>query len=58
MEKIQLTIDGKEVTGSRGQTILEIARENGIDIPYLCYHPRVSKTGACRICIVRVTIKC
>ncbi len=54
MEKIQLTIDGKEVTGSRGQTILEIARENGIDIPYLCYHPRVSKTGACRICIVRV----
>ncbi len=54
MEKIQLTIDGKEVTGGRGQTILEIARENGIDIPYLCYHPRVSKTGACRICIVRV----
>ncbi len=44
----------KEVTGGRGQTILEIARENGIDIPYLCYHPRVSKTGACRICIVRV----
>lgn len=54
MEKIQLTIDGKEVTGGRGQTILEIARENGIDIPYLCYHPRVTKTGACRICIVRV----
>ncbi len=54
MEKIQLAIDGKEVTGSRGQTILEIARENGIDIPYLCYHPRISKTGACRICIVRV----
>ncbi|RPI97428.1 MAG: formate dehydrogenase subunit alpha, partial [Spirochaetales bacterium] len=54
MEKIQLTIDGREVTGGRGQTILEIARENGIDIPYLCYHPRVSKTGACRICIVRI----
>ncbi len=54
MEKIQLTIDGREVTGGRGQTILEIARENHIDIPYLCYHPRVSKTGACRICIVRI----
>lgn len=54
MDKIQLTIDGREVTGNRGQTILEIARDNGFDIPYLCYHPRISKTGACRICIVRV----
>jgi len=54
MEKIQLTIDGREVTGNRGQTVLEIARENGFDIPTLCYHPRVSKTGACRLCIVRV----
>ncbi len=54
MEQVQLTIDGKRVTGSKGQTILEVARDNGIDIPYLCYHPRISKTGACRICMVRV----
>lgn len=54
METIQLTIDGREVTGKRGQTILEIARANSIDIPHLCYHPRVSKTGACRVCLVRV----
>ena len=54
MDTIQLTIDGKQVTGKKGQTILEIARNNNIDIPYLCYHPRISKTGACRICLVRV----
>lgn len=54
MEEIRLSINGKEVTGKKGQTILEVALANGIDIPYLCYNPKVSKTGACRICIVRV----
>jgi predicted molibdopterin-dependent oxidoreductase YjgC len=54
MDKIQLTIDGMEVTGSKGQTILEIALENGFDVPYLCYHPKISKTGACRICMVKI----
>ncbi len=54
MDSIQLTINGRQVSGRKGQTILEIARDNGIDVPYLCYHPRISKTGACRICLVRV----
>lgn len=54
MEKITLTIDGKEVTGTAGQTIMEVARENGFHIPHLCYHPKLSKTGACRLCIVRI----
>lgn len=54
MQEIKFTIDGKDVTGRKGQTILEVALKNGIDIPYLCYHPKVSKTGACRMCIVRV----
>ncbi len=54
MNKITLTIDGRGVSGRPGQTILEVALENGIDIPYLCYHPRISKTGACRMCLVRV----
>lgn len=54
MEEIRITIDGTEVKGTKGDTILEIAHANGFDIPYLCYHPRISKTGACRICLVRV----
>ena len=54
MDEITLTIDDRTVTGRADQTILEIALENGIDIPYLCYHPRLSTSGACRICLVRV----
>ncbi len=54
MEKIQFTIDGRMVTAEKGKTILEIALENGIDVPHLCYHPKVSKTGACRLCIVKI----
>jgi predicted molibdopterin-dependent oxidoreductase YjgC len=51
---VKLTIDGREIKAKKGQTILEAAREHGIYIPSLCYHPRISRTGACRICIVRV----
>lgn len=51
---VKITIDGQEINAHRGQTILETAREHNIFIPSLCYHPRISKTGACRICIVRV----
>jgi predicted molibdopterin-dependent oxidoreductase YjgC len=54
MEEIRLTIDGKSVAARRGQTILEVARENNIDIPTLCYHSHLSKSGACRICLVRI----
>ena len=54
MDEIKLKIDGKEVTGTAGQTIMEVARENGFHIPHLCYHPKLSKTGACRLCIVRI----
>ena len=57
MDRIRLTIDGKEVVGREGQTILEVASENDIRIPHLCYHPKLSKTGACRLCIVRINGK-
>jgi NADH dehydrogenase/NADH:ubiquinone oxidoreductase subunit G len=39
---VKLTIDGREVTGRPDQTILEVAKENGIYIPTLCYHERLS----------------
>jgi len=53
-QKISLTIDGKEVDASPGQTILDVARENGIYIPTLCYYPKTTKVGACRVCVVEV----
>ena len=38
MEQIKITINGRELTGSRGETILNIAAANGIEIPNLCYN--------------------
>ena len=49
-----LTIDGKECRFKPDQTILQVARENGIDIPTLCYLDKCRPTGACRICVVEV----
>ena len=49
-----LTIDGKEVSAREGETILQVARENGIDIPTLCYLEGLKPIGACRLCLVEV----
>jgi len=51
---IELTIDGVKVKADEGTTVLEAARETGIIIPTLCYHPGLSPYGACRICLVEV----
>ena len=51
---LKLTIDGKETTAGPDQTILEVARANGIQIPTLCYHARLSLLKSCRICLVDV----
>jgi formate dehydrogenase alpha subunit len=51
---VKLTIDGKEVTARPDQTILEVARENKVHIPTLCYHERLSLLKSCRICLVDV----
>ena len=53
-KKIKLTINGKEVSARPDMTILEVAKENGIDIPTLCYIPDLSPIGACRLCVVEV----
>jgi bidirectional [NiFe] hydrogenase diaphorase subunit len=49
-----LTIDGREVGAREDQTVLEVARENGIFIPTLCELPGLSNPGACRLCLVEV----
>jgi NADH dehydrogenase/NADH:ubiquinone oxidoreductase subunit G len=51
---IELTIDGVKTKVEEGTTVLEAAREMGIIIPALCYHPGLSPFGACRICMVEV----
>lgn len=54
MNKFRLNINGKEVTGLPGQTILEVARENDIFIPTLCYDERTKIYGSCGICMCEV----
>jgi bidirectional [NiFe] hydrogenase diaphorase subunit len=52
--KCLLTIDGKQVKTETGKTVLEVCRENAIDIPTLCYVEGLEKVGACRLCVVEV----
>jgi NADH dehydrogenase/NADH:ubiquinone oxidoreductase subunit G len=54
MSDVKLTINGNPVTCRRGLTILEAAREIGVDIPTLCYLEDVAPVGACRLCVVEV----
>ena len=51
---INLTIDGKACSGVFGQTILEIARENDIYIPTMCYLTKTLPIASCRMCVVDV----
>ena len=54
MNKFLLNINGKEVTGFPGQTILEVAKENDIFIPTLCYDERTKIYGSCGLCMCEV----
>jgi len=54
MDEITLTIDGQQVKAKAGMTVLEAAREAGIYIPTLCYHPDLAPHGGCRLCMVEI----
>ena len=47
--RIRIEVDGRVVEGLEGQTILEVCRDNGIEIPTLCYEPKLPGFGACRM---------
>ena len=55
MSEIKLIINGKECIGKKGQTILQVAEANGIDIPTLCHNENVKHYGACGICVVEAS---
>ena len=50
----KITVNGSDVSFEPGQTILEAARASGIDIPTLCWYPKLPIVGNCRICLVSV----
>src|SRR6476469_5480638 len=49
--RIRIEVDGRVVAGIEGQTILAVCRDNGIEIPTLCYGPKLPGCGACRMCV-------
>ena len=49
-----INLDGKTIEFKQGQTIIEAARDHGIEIPHFCWHPELSVSGNCRICLVEV----
>jgi [NiFe] hydrogenase diaphorase moiety small subunit len=51
---IPLSIDGRQIAGRKGQTILGAAEDAGVYIPRLCFLKGLSPAGSCRVCIVRV----
>lgn len=52
MEAITIVLNGIEVSGFPGTTILDLARESGVYIPTLCDDPNLAPVGACRLCLV------
>ena len=51
---IKIFLDGREVIAQKGQTILEVCRENEIQIPTLCHDEQLEPVGTCWICVVDV----
>ena len=56
MSEIQFEIDGNQVKATKGMTLLEAARGEGITIPTLCHHEKLEPFGGCRLCIVEVEV--
>jgi len=51
---IEIRINNKKIFAEENQTLLEVARENQISIPHLCFHPALKPSGSCRLCSVGI----
>jgi NADH-quinone oxidoreductase subunit G len=51
---VTLTIDGTQVTVPEGTTVVDAAKQAGIDIPVFCHHPKLEPVGMCRMCLVEI----
>jgi NADH-quinone oxidoreductase subunit G len=53
-ELITVSIDGREIAVPKGTNVIEAARLAGVDVPYYCYHPKLTVVGNCRMCLVEM----
>lgn len=51
---VTITIDNKPIKAPAGANLLEVARSNGFAVPGLCFHRKLTPTGACRLCLVKI----
>lgn len=54
MNEIKISINGQSFSGKKGDTVLEIARRNNLEIPTLCHDPRLEPYSSCYLCVVEV----
>ncbi len=57
MSTTTMQIDGRQVPFTEGMTVLDAAREAGIEIPTLCHHNSLVPFGGCRLCIVEAEVR-
>jgi len=50
----EIFINGRSIEAREDQTVLQVALDNGIFVPYFCWHPQLSVAGNCRMCLVDV----
>jgi len=53
-DTLSITINGNKVSAEAGQSVLEAATANGVEIPNLCHDARLKPSGSCRLCLVEV----
>jgi NADH-quinone oxidoreductase subunit G len=51
---VTLNVDGREIAVPKGTNVIEAARLVGVDIPYYCYHPKLTVVGNCRMCLIEM----
>src|SRR5258708_30968099 len=51
---ITVNIDGREIAVPKGTNMIEAARLVGVDVPFYCYHPKLTVVGNCRMCLVEM----
>ena len=54
LDAVHFTLDGRELSANEGESILQVARRHGIDIPHLCHKDGLRADGNCRACVVEI----
>jgi formate dehydrogenase major subunit len=52
--KVEIKLDGRQIFVERGSNLLEAVLMSGVDVPHLCYDPRLKPFGSCRLCFVEI----